>query len=170
MECEGVLPAELQAAQDGACAGAATRPLALLVSLREQVMAFYVKLGSLLVKQVSKPLASQLKTTAVQHPVLQSYLTRFGQRMHEWNNNVTQKLKSDGETAARKARAVSPLAYLLPTSCSIAPASRPRSSSPSWTMTRLSRRLRTSWARSSSLACAPSRSLRSPTALTARAP
>ncbi len=90
-------------------------------------MAFYVKLGALFVKQVSKPLASQLKKTAVAHPVLQGYLTRFGQRMHEWNTNMTQKLKSEGELAGRKARAVlvcacvhvecPPRAALLPGVC-----------------------------------------------------
>ncbi len=69
-------------------------------------MAFYVKLGTLLVKQVSKPLASQLKSSAVAHPSLRSLLTRLGQRMHEYNAALTQKLKSEGEIATgRKASA-----------------------------------------------------------------
>jgi hypothetical protein len=69
-------------------------------------MAFYVKLGALLVKQVSKPLASQLKSTAVAHPRFRVLLTRLGQRLHEANAALTQSLKSDGELATgRKARA-----------------------------------------------------------------
>lgn len=69
------------------------------------MLAFYVKLGALLVKQVSKPLATQLKSTAMQHPAMQRYLIRFGQRMHEFNSSLSQKLKSEGELAGRKARA-----------------------------------------------------------------
>jgi hypothetical protein len=69
-------------------------------------MAFYIKLGALLVKQISKPLASQLKSSAVAHPTLRGALTRLGQRMHEYNAALTQKLKSEGEIATgRKARA-----------------------------------------------------------------
>ena len=69
------------------------------------VFALYVKLGSLLVKQISKPLASQLKSSAIAHPALRSMLTRLGQRMHEYNAALTQKLKSEGELATgRKAR------------------------------------------------------------------
>jgi hypothetical protein len=79
--------------------------LAVFPSLLRQVMAFYVKLGTLLVKQISKPLASQLKSSAVAHPSLRGVLTRLGQRMHEYNASLTQKLKSDGEIATgRKAR------------------------------------------------------------------
>ena len=71
-----------------------------------QVLAFYVKLGALLVKQISKPLASVLKSQAVAHPSLREVLTRVGQRMHEYNLRITQQLKSDGEIATgRKARA-----------------------------------------------------------------
>jgi hypothetical protein len=78
--------------------------LAVFPSLLRQVMAFYVKLGTLLVKQISKPLASQLKSSAVAHPSLRGVLTRLGQRMHEYNASLTQKLKSDGEIATgRKA-------------------------------------------------------------------
>lgn len=70
------------------------------------MLAFYVKLGALLVKQISKPLASALKSQAVAHPSLRQVLTRVGQRMHEYNLRVTQQLKSDGELATgRKARA-----------------------------------------------------------------
>ena len=68
------------------------------------VLAFYVKLGALLVKQISKPLASQLKSTAMEHPAMKRYLIRFGQRMHELNSSVSQKLKSEGELSGRKAR------------------------------------------------------------------
>ena len=69
------------------------------------VFALYVKLGSLLVKQISKPLASQLKSSAIAHPALRSLLTRLGQRMHEYNAALTQKLKSEGELATgRKVR------------------------------------------------------------------
>ena len=72
---------------------------------RAQVLAFYVKLGALLVKQISKPLASALKSQAVAHPSLREVLTRVGQRMHEYNLRMTQQLKSDGEIATgRKAR------------------------------------------------------------------
>lgn len=70
------------------------------------MLAFYVKLGALLVKQISKPLASVLKSQAVAHPSLREVLTRVGQRMHEYNLRMTQQLKSDGELATgRKARA-----------------------------------------------------------------
>lgn len=34
--------------------------------------------------QVSKPLASQLKTQATTHPMLRRVVTRLGQKMHEW--------------------------------------------------------------------------------------
>ena len=68
------------------------------------VLAFYVKLGALLVKQISKPLASQLKSTAMEHPAMKRYLIRFGQRMHELNSSVSQKLKSESELSGRKAR------------------------------------------------------------------
>ena len=75
------------------------------VAARAQVLAFYVKLGALLVKQISKPLASALKSQAVAHPSLREVLTRVGQRMHEYNLRITQQLKSDGEIATgRKAR------------------------------------------------------------------
>ena len=74
-----------------------------------QVLAFYVKLGALLVKQISKPLASVLKSQAVAHPSLRELLTKVGQRMHEYNLRVTQQLKTDGELATgRKARALPP--------------------------------------------------------------
>ena len=74
------------------------------------MLAFYVKLGALLVKQISKPLASVLKSQAVAHPSLREVLTKIGQRMHEYNLRVTQQLKTDGELATgRKARALAPI-------------------------------------------------------------
>jgi hypothetical protein len=70
------------------------------------VLALYVKLGALFLKQVSKPLASQLKKQAVVHPTLSRFLTRLGQRMHESNASITAALKTEGEIAnsGRKAR------------------------------------------------------------------
>ena len=71
-----------------------------------QVLALYVKLGALFLKQVSKPLASALKQQAVVHPTLSRFLTRVGQRMHESNARITAALKTEGEIAnsGRKAR------------------------------------------------------------------
>ena len=86
-----------------------------------QVLALYVKLGALFLKQVSKPLASQLKKTAVVHPTLSRFLTRLGQRMHESNARITAALKTEGEIAnsGRKARPrlPAPGRRALPKSC-----------------------------------------------------
>ena len=60
------------------------------------------QLGALFVKQISKPLAGQLKRSAVEHPVFSSWLTALGQRMHEANAKVSHSLKTDTEVAARR--------------------------------------------------------------------
>lgn len=53
-------------------------------------------------KQVSKPLATQLKLTAQESPVLRGYVTRLGQAMHEYNARLAESLKSDSERGARR--------------------------------------------------------------------
>lgn len=71
-----------------------------------QVLALYVKLGALFVKQVAKPMASQLKASAVRHPLLAQYLTALGQFMHVRNARMTAALKAEGElpSSGRKVR------------------------------------------------------------------
>jgi hypothetical protein len=44
------------------------------------------------VKQVSKPVAAQLKSSALAHPALREALRAVGQRMHEYNATLTQRL------------------------------------------------------------------------------
>lgn len=65
-----------------------------------QVTPVYLKLGALVVKQVSKPVAAQLKSSALAHPSLREALRAVGQRMHEYNATLTQRLKTEGELAS----------------------------------------------------------------------
>ena len=60
-----------------------------------QVFALYVKLGALFVKQISKPLANQMKKTAASSPILRPRVIRLGTMMHEWSVALTNRLKDE---------------------------------------------------------------------------
>ena len=66
---------------------------------QEDSLEFSLSLSTSQVKQVSKPVAAQLKSSALAHPALREALRAVGQRMHEYNATLTQRLKSEGELA-----------------------------------------------------------------------
>mmetsp|Transcript_32139 Transcript_32139/g.44564 ORF Transcript_32139/g.44564 Transcript_32139/m.44564 type:complete len:170 (+) Transcript_32139:415-924(+) len=59
-------------------------------------MALYAKFGSLLVKQVSKPLANYLKASAKNHPVFRSWLVAFAQKKHNLSARISSALRQEG--------------------------------------------------------------------------
>jgi hypothetical protein len=60
-------------------------------------MSLLVKFGALLIKQVSKPIAAQLKAHLQQHPTAKHAATLCSQQLHRANVRINQALKPEHE-------------------------------------------------------------------------